>query len=172
MSFHLYRISEIYSDPGGTLQFVELTVGNSNGENQWSGVTISTTRNGVAHSYTFSSNLPSAATANTSVLIATQGFAAVAKVTPNFIVPDGFLFPEGGTLNFGGVDIVSYGPLPSDGVSSVGRTGVVSVATPKNFAGATGALPAIVSLPGTAGDDTLVGTSARATMCEPLARRK
>lgn len=160
MSFHLYRINEIYSDPGGTLQFVELTVGNSNGENLWSGVTISTTRNGVTHSYTFSSNLPSAATANTAVLIATQGFAAVAKVTPNFVVPDGFLFPEGGTLNFGGVDIASYGPLPTDGVSSVDRTGVVSVATPKNFAGATGSLPAILTLPGTAGNDTLAGTSA------------
>ncbi len=157
MSFHLYRINEIYSDPSGTLQFIELTVGNVNGENLWNGVSISTTRDGVTRSYTFTSNLPSAATANTAVLIATQGFATVAKVTPNFIVPDGFLFPQGGTLNFGGVDIASYGPLPIDGVSSVDRTGVVSVATPKNFAGAVGALPPIANLVGTTGNDTLTG---------------
>lgn len=159
MSFHLYRINEIYSDPSGTLQFIELTVGNVNGENLWNGVSISTTRDGVTRSYTFTSNLPSAATANTAVLIATQGFAVVAKVTPNFIVPDGFLFPQGGTLNFGGVDIASYGPLPTDGVSSVDRTGVVAVATPKNFAGAVGALPPIASLVGTAGNDTLTGSA-------------
>ena len=159
MSFHLYRINEIYSDAGGTLQFVELTVGNSNGQNLWNGVTITTTRNGVTHSFTFTGNLPSATTANTAVLIATQGFAAVAKVTPNFVVPDGFLFPEGGTLNFGGVDMVSYGPLPTNGVNSIDRNGAVSAATPKNFAGATGALPSIASVVGTAGDDTLAGST-------------
>ena len=37
MSFHLYRINEIYSDASGRLQFIELAVGNANGENQWSG---------------------------------------------------------------------------------------------------------------------------------------
>jgi serralysin len=62
MSFHLYRINEIYSDPSGRLQFIELTVGNANGENQWNGVTLSTTRNGVTHSFTFPGNLPSAET--------------------------------------------------------------------------------------------------------------
>ena len=158
MSFHLYRINELYSDPSGRLQFIELAVGNANGENQWNGVTLSTTRGGVTHSFTFPAGLPSAATANTTVLVATQGFAAVAKVTPNYVVPDDFLFPEGGSLNFGGVDTVNYGPLPGDGVSSVTRSGQVTPATPRNFAGATGSLPASETLTGTAGNDTLTGT--------------
>ncbi|MFO1253621.1 MAG: hypothetical protein U1E77_21365 [Inhella sp.] len=40
MSFHLYRITEIYSNPSGTVQFIELSVGNANGESQWSGVRL------------------------------------------------------------------------------------------------------------------------------------
>jgi Ca2+-binding RTX toxin-like protein len=160
MSFHQYRINELYGDASGTVQFIELSVGNFNGESQWSGVTISSTRNGVTHSFTFPSNLPSSATANTTVLIATQGFAALGVVTPNYIVPDGFLFAAGGTLNFGGADTVAYGALPSDGVHSLNRNGTSATATPKNFAGATGSLPApLTPLNGTGGDDTLTGTT-------------
>jgi Ca2+-binding RTX toxin-like protein len=158
MSFHLYRFTELYSDASGTLQFIELGVGNANGESFWAGVTLSSTRAGVTHSITFPANLPSTATANTTVLIATAGFAARAGVTPDFVMPDGFLFPAGGSLNFGGADVFSHAPLPADGALSLLRSGATAVATPKNFAGQTGRL--LPTITGTAGDDTLTGTAA------------
>ena len=142
MSFHQYRIDELYSNASGTVQFIELSVDYYDGESYWSGVPLTTTRNGITHTFRFPSNLPSEETANTTVLIATQGFANLSLVAPNFIIPDGFLFPEGGSLNYGGVDVITYPPLPADGVHSVNRTGALEVATPQNFAFETGSLPA------------------------------
>jgi Ca2+-binding RTX toxin-like protein len=161
MSFHQYRLSELYSNPSGSIQFIELAVGNANGESRWAGVSLSSTRNGVTNTFSFPLDLSSTATANTTVLIATQGFADLGVVTPNFIIPAGFLFTAGGSLNFGDVDTITYPPLPDDGVHSVTRTGESTIATPKNFAGATGSLPSATGLTitGTAGNDTLTGTA-------------
>lgn len=162
MSFHQYKINELYSNASGTIQFIELTVGNANGESHWEGVTLSATGNGVTHSFSFPGDLSSSSTANTSVLIATQGFANLGLLTPDFIVPAGFLFTTGGTLNFGGADIVTYTALPADEVHSVNRSGTQASATPKNFAGATASLPTpeIQTFKGTSGSDTLTGTTA------------
>ncbi len=163
MSFHQYRINELYSNADGSVQFIELSVGNFSGESQWRGVTLTSTANGVQRSFSFPSNLPSGSTANTTVLIATPGFADVALVTPDFIVPAGFLFTAGGSLNFGNVDTITYGSLAGDGAHSLDRNGVQGIATPKNFAGMVGTLPVpptaeLLVINGTAGDDTLSGT--------------
>jgi Ca2+-binding RTX toxin-like protein len=164
MSFHQYRINELYSNASGSIQFIEMKVGNFSGESQWSGVTLTSTRDGVQHSFVFPSNLPNTNTANTTVLITTQGFADVALVTPDFVVPDGFLFTAGGSLNFGNVDTITYGALAGGGALSVDRIGVQATATPKNFSGVSGTLPVpptteLVIITGTAGDDTLTGTA-------------
>jgi hypothetical protein len=158
MSFHLYQVNELYSNADGTVQFIELFVGNFNGESFLQGHSISVTQNGVTHSFTFPNDLPSTATAFTTVLIATQGFASLGLVTPDYIVPDGFLFTGGGTVNYAGVDSVAYGALPIDGVHSVNRSGTVQVASPKDFAGATASLTGNYVL-GTDGPDNLMGTS-------------
>lgn len=164
MSFHQYRLNELYGNPDGTLQFIELINGNGNGENLWAGVTLSTTRAGVTHSLSFPANLPSSATANTSVLLATAAFAARAQVTPDYLLPDGFLFAEGGTLDFGGADRITYAALPTDGTLSLNRSGNPVTATPTNFAGVVGSLTVVDPQPtlitGTSGNDLLAGTSA------------
>ena len=59
MSFHQYRINELYSNASGSIQFIEMRVGNFSGESQWSGVTLTSTANGVQRSFSFPSNLPS-----------------------------------------------------------------------------------------------------------------
>jgi serralysin len=160
MTFHLYDIDEIFSNADGTVQFIELST-SSNFENQWGGETITVSQGGTTHSFTFPNNLPSEATANTSVLIATQGFADLGIVTPDYIVPAGFLFTSGGTVNFAGFDSVTYAALPSDGTHSVTDTGAVVTASPENFAGATGQMPTPdpTTVNGTAGNDTLAGAS-------------
>jgi hypothetical protein len=140
-AFHLFRINEIYSSPDGTIQFVEIKESTgSDFESFWQGQRLRSSQGSTVRDFFFPSNLPSTQTASRSVLIATPGFAAAAGVTPDFVVPAPFLFPAGGTINYAGVDIVTYGPLPTDGVTSIDRNDVLAKATPTNFAGQSGSL--------------------------------
>ncbi len=135
-AFHLFRIEQIFSNADGTVQFVVMhEIANANGENAWAGITLTSTGDMAPRVFTFPSNLPSASTAGRRVLIATQGFAALGLVAPDFTIPNGFLPTSGGTLDFAGVDEVTYVSLPTDGVMAIGRTGasIPNVAT--NFAG-------------------------------------
>lgn len=163
MSFHLYDISEVFSNADGTVQFIELRVGASNGESFWTGHDITVTQNGVTHTFTFPTDLPSTQTANTSVLLATQGFAKLGVVTPNYIIPDGFLFQGNGQVNFAGVDVFNYSNLPTNGTSSLGVGGAVGTNSPTNFAGQTGSVTVPATGPnvitGTANNDVLTGTA-------------
>lgn len=162
MSFHLYDINEIFTNADGTIQFIELKVGNSNGESFWTGHTITASQDGrTPITYTFTTDLPSTQTANTSVLLATQGFADLGIVTPNFIIPDGFLFQGNGSVNFSNVDQMNYTGLPTDGSHSLSRAGQQIVNSPTNFAGQTGSvvLATTNQINGTPGNDNLVGTA-------------
>jgi hypothetical protein len=144
--FHTYQIEQIYSNASGTVQFIVMH--ESQGQSQeyfWAGNKISSS---VPMSYTFPSNLPVGAmcgpygcgyaqisTAGTRVLIATQGFADLGILAPDFVIPNGFLSTAGGTLNYAGVDQVTYGALPSDGVNAVNRSGARMANLATNFAG-------------------------------------
>lgn len=161
--FHRYQISELYSNANGTIQFIELTGCGCDGEDRWQGESITVTQGATEHSFTFPSNLPSTQTANTAVLIATQGFADLAVVTPDFIVPSGFLFIDGGIVNFAGVEdivnyTVAYTELPTDGMLSRDVEGYTGVNSPTNFAGSTGTVQGNV-IPGTDGPNNLMGTA-------------
>lgn len=177
MSFHLYDIIELYSNADGSVQFIELRVGNVDGESMWQGKAITVSQDSGTstgggggyggpgpspsgnHVFTFPKNLPSMATANTSVLIATRGFADLGIATPDFIVPSGFLFKNGGTVDFAGADSVTYGALPTDGIHSLNRGGATVINSPKNYAGASGTVPGN-PIVGTNGADNLKGTAA------------
>ena len=140
---HQWDIVELYSNADGSLQFVEL-FGFGNGEHNLAIWTLAV--DGGA-SITFGTNLPSATTLNTRVLVATAGFAAAAGVTPDYIIPNGFLPIGGGTLRYAGAaDVVTFGALPTNGIDSLSDTGVQAAATPTNFAGQTGSI-SIPTLP-------------------------
>ena len=63
-------------------------------------------------------------TAGTRVLIGTQGLAALGVITPDFIVPNGFLPIGGGTITYAeGTDQWTFGALPTDGVTALRRSG-------------------------------------------------
>jgi hypothetical protein len=87
-------------------------------------------------------------TANTRVLIATQGFADLHVLTPDYIIPNGFLATDGGTINYAGVNQLTYGGLPTDGVTALMRDGTMVHNVATNFAGqsASVAVPAGVDL--------------------------
>jgi hypothetical protein len=140
-SFHLFRIEQIYSNADGTVQFVVLHESfGANGENFWAGQSLMATGGGATRTFTFPSNLPSSATAGRRVLVATQGFAALGIVTPDYVIPNGFLSTGAGSVNFANVDIVGYGSLPTDGVNAINHAtqSVPNLAT--NFAGQSGSV--------------------------------
>ena len=139
-----FAVEQIYSNADGTLQFVVLheTLGQSGGH-LWSGRTLRSTHAGVTKSFTFPGDLPSAATGGKRVLAASAGLAALGIVAPDFVLPNGFLPTDGGTLEFAGVDQVAYGALPADGVNAITRLGFATPNVAANFAGATASVPAL-----------------------------
>ena len=135
-TFHLFRIQQLYSNADGTIQFIVLRESfGQNGEHLWKDHAISAGSAAGRHSYTFPGNLPSDATANKYVLVATEGFAALNLITPDYVVPNNFLWTVQGNVNFADVDFISYSALPTDGVGALGRNKTVIPNVATNFAG-------------------------------------
>jgi hypothetical protein len=146
-SFHTFQIDEIFSNADGTIQYVVLheSMG-MDGENFLVGRTLIASQGATSTTFTFPNSLPGgecdvygcimqSPTAHARVLIATQGFAALHLLTPDYVVPNGFLPVTNGTLNYAGVDQVTYASLPTDGVNALGRSGAMMANVATNFSG-------------------------------------
>ena len=162
-TFHLWYVNEVYSNADGSVQFIEMKAAAS-GQQFIRGHTIRSTSGSTTHSYTFPNDLPGDSAEGMgdpsgyyggyggevlykTFLIGTQGFAAMNVVAPDFVVPNGFLFPSGGTLVFGeGADTFTYGALPTDG-RSLDRNRNMAQNSPMNFAGASGTVSASAADP-------------------------
>jgi len=108
------------------------------GQQYLNGIQLTAALGGTSHVYSFTANLPATAghtTSNSKLLVATQSFANLGILTPDYIVPDKFLFIPLGTLNYGNVDLVSYPALPTDGSHALDHSGNAVLATPTNFNG-------------------------------------
>ena len=145
-AFHLWSIREIYTDASGSLQFVEM-VDNSGGQNFVGSQQISVANVGATQTHNFtlpSGNLPGSTLGHT-LLLGTAGLAAAGGPTPDYIIPNNFLFSAGGTINFWGTSgnsPLTYSALPTDGSHSritLGGSGD-AINSPQNFAGATGTI--------------------------------
>jgi hypothetical protein len=158
-TFHLWRMTQFYSNADGSVQYIEL-VAQAGFQQFISGHTITSRQGATTRSYTFTTNLPGD-TANTegggyggsvttykSMVIGTQGFAALGVVAPDYVMPNGFLFTTNGTVNFGeGADVFTYASLPTDGRLALYRNGSTAVNSPTNFDGANGTIsPAAAAL--------------------------
>ena len=135
-AFHLWRMTEIYSNADGSVQFLELA-SPSDGEEFLLNHELVSRVGGDLRIYTFQTNLPSG-TGGKTMLIATQGFAALGVVTPDYVIPNGFFSAAGGRVIFADVDVWDYPALPASGGQSLGRDGSSAPNSPKNFAGRTG----------------------------------
>lgn len=142
--FHLWQLHEIYSNADSTVQFIVLE-SLAGGQQFLTGHTITSSQLERNNSFTFPTDLPGDTLGRT-FLIGTTGFAALGLVTPDYIVPNGFLFTSNGSVNFADLDRVSWTALPVDGVMSINRFGNAGFNSPKNFAGST----ATVSIGGSA----------------------
>jgi len=144
-TFHTYKIEQLYSNLDGTVQFIVMHESQrSDGQEFWSGHDLRSTSNAGTKTYTFPNNLPSDSTANTRVLIATEGFAALHIITPDYVIPNGFLATKAGSVNFADVDELGYATLPTDGVTALKTNGVTAPNVATNFAGQSASVAAAV----------------------------
>lgn len=154
---HCWKFTEFFSSADGSIQFIEWQEAcTPPGEGEWQ------TQNQPVESdsdlFLLDKNLDDTAnTANTWMLAATPGFAALPGAPPpDFLMPEGFLDPGGDTIRYRTTfDIVTLAPglLPTDGVTSVHRdpeTGELTTGPndPINFAGDVGfvTLPSVPGL--------------------------
>jgi hypothetical protein len=145
-SYHTFRIVEVFSSADRTVQYVVLHESfGADGENLWGGHALTATEGSATRTFTFPNDLPGgscdyytctpAPTANRDVLIATEGFAALGLIKPDYVIPDGFI-PLSGTLQYADVpQQVTYSSLPTDGVSAIDSTGAVIPNVARNFSG-------------------------------------
>src|SRR6185369_5405466 len=142
-NFHLFKIQQIYSNADGTVQFVVLK-SFVDGEDRWDGHYIKgIDADGItARTFVFVGDLPNGGTAGKSVLIATQGFAALGVLAPDYVVQNNFINTGSGTVDFAGVDSISYGTgqLPTDGRNALMRDGTSAPNLAENFAGNTASI--------------------------------
>lgn len=140
-NFHTFVVEQLYSNAGGSVQFVVLhEAAGLSGQQFLSGHQLQTSGPGGTKTFTFPNDLPSGDTAGRRALIATSGFAALGIVTPDYVVPDGFLPLANGTVNFAGVSQLNYAALPTDGVNALYRGGQVAPNVATNFAGQAGSV--------------------------------
>jgi hypothetical protein len=137
--YHLWVMNELYSNADGSVQYVEMTA--LAGQQQYlTGHSLVARSGATSRTFSFPADLPGETT-GARMLIATQGFVALNVVTPDYVVPNGFFFHGGGSIDFAGVDIWSHGALPTDG-RPLHRDGAAAPASPQNFAGRVGSLGA------------------------------
>ena len=138
---HLWVINELFSDPGGTVQFIEMwECCGSAFETHLTGKSVFSDATG--NSYTFSSDVVGN-TAHRYLLLGTATFAALPGApTPDAIIPDQFFSINGDTIRWHVYPnaTLTFGPgvLPVNGLLSLNKDGTTGVNTPTNFAGQTG----------------------------------
>jgi len=97
-TFHTFRIDEVYSNGDGSVQFVVLREGiGANGQQFLAGHALTAGDAGGTRTFTFPNDLPGSNTSRRHVLIATQGFVALGLVTPDYVIPNGFIPTVNGT---------------------------------------------------------------------------
>jgi hypothetical protein len=144
--FHVWQLQEVYTDSSGTLQFIEM-FDPSGGQNSVGGQSIQVTDGVTTHTFTLPAGSLGGSTFNQTLLFGTAGIHAAGGPTPDYTIPNNFLFISGGTINFFGGNSGPYSALPTDGSLSRTWSGGNAVNSPKNYAGNTGVVA--VPEPGT-----------------------
>jgi len=145
-TFHVWAVTELYSNADGSVQFVKLTNNSAFTTEYFLGNHVITCigPSGVSNTFTFPTNLPAVSTLNKTFIIGTTNLASVpGGLTPDYVFTNQgpFLFLNTGvTITVGIIGSVetpaAYTNLPTDGVSSLmglGSSLVVATNSPKNF---------------------------------------
>ena len=106
--FDQWRISEIFTNADATIQYVELVTMDMNQGDVAGLVLTAMNADGQQQNIAILMNDLSGDTSNRILLIATESFAELTDLNPDLLVPDGFLFTEGGP------SILPMAPPPSN----------------------------------------------------------
>ena len=169
-----FQIDQVFSDAAGQVQFVVIYDRGmrdcDSGEERWAGEVLSS-RGGPQpeQTFVFPANLPTCRTSDQRILIASQAFAALGIVAPDYVIPDGFIPIPDGILEFAGVSRVTYTSLPNDGITAIlgDGTRIRNLAT--NLAGQTASVagaPAFAINPGLGGTWFNLSTPGQGFMLE------
>jgi len=152
-AFHLWQITQLYSNASGSLQFVEMqdVFGNQNFVN---GQSINVT-NGTTNTFTIPGNPLPGSTLNHYLLFGTAGIEAAGGPAPDYILPNNFLFTNGGIVSyFSQIDPhnnTAYPMLPNNGLSSynwqTGSTIVTNIAHNYSYTGGPGGSGTVNGVP-------------------------
>jgi len=145
---HTWDVNEIFSNPDGTIQFVELVeVNGTPNETNLGANTLSSD----TQSFTIGGGLLTPPTSFKHFLIATQAFADLPGApVPDAIIPLGsipFASTTGDTVDYGINDSLNYASLPIDGKKSLNRDLSTSQNSPTNYDGVTGSVNASPNIP-------------------------
>lgn len=153
---HLWRITEVFTNSSGTIQFIEMTAccGSAGGERFLANHHLTSSNGG---DFLFPANLGTT-TANEHVLLATAGYAALPGApAPDYTIPANFFSPTGGTtLIFSAYDtwIITAGEIPTNGTLSLNKaaddtsdTSFESSNSPTNLAEVTGSVTVVTGPP-------------------------
>ena len=133
-----WRISEIFSNSDGSVQYIRLTTSVNNQQNlAGQRLTAFDASGRVGQTFTFPTNLGASQTAFRSVLIGTEAFSAQSQLPVDYQLPAGFLFIAGGSVRFGSIDTLSYraDQLPVNGAQAMSAGKTPLTARPVNFLG-------------------------------------
>ena len=118
-----FRMTAIFSDQAGVYQFLQLEeLSGLDGQHHFAGLTLTVTpRSGFPRTFVFPGDLPDSNTAHRNVLIATTPSTGGLQV--DYTLPQGFFPTDGGTVVFAGIDTWTYALLPTDGATTMLRSG-------------------------------------------------
>jgi len=132
-----YRITELFSNQDGSIQFIRLTeTAGADGQNAFQGFAITVTYRGGTRQWVFPNALPTLQTAHRDVVVGIAPLVPVPELGelptffdtsgccvklshPDYVLPQNFLPTDGATIDFAGVDRVTYASLPTDGSSAL-----------------------------------------------------
>ncbi len=135
---HTWRFSEIFSNPDGTIMYIEL-VECCGLPGEYLVSVMDSVATGNTYLFPAPISCGGCSTANATLLVATAGFDALPAPapTPDYILPDSFFRQAGDTLTYSIYDTMVFGPVPTNGVNSMLANGTIAVNSPKNLAGDT-----------------------------------
>jgi hypothetical protein len=144
-AFHLWSVSEVYTSPNGSVQYVKFSTASDFENSLANHVLMCVSSQKTTNTYTFPANLPTTSTGGKTFIVGTSNLALVpGGVTPDFLFTDSkpFLFLDGISSNVSIVGTFTapaiYTNLPTDGESSLtgsGRSWTITPNSPKNLNG-------------------------------------
>jgi hypothetical protein len=157
-----WRFEQIYSNTDGNAQFMVIYL-DGQGQTGLEGFALTSVHGtgehghdaGYVSNFIFSNDPPSTQSNSRRVLIATQAFADLNIVVPDYVVENQFIPQQTGSLSVFRpyttlYDSVAYDSLPSNGTDALYRDGTTRQSVAINFAGQSTSVPLMPSAVATA----------------------